>query len=89
MMFWHDHDMSGWGYAWMGIGMVLFWTLLILGIVVLIRYSVGAGQPRAQLPGSAGHIESPEQVLAARFARGEIEETEFQQRLAVLRTLRT
>ena len=88
MMFWHDHDMSGWGYAWMGIGMVLFWTLLILGIVVLIRFAVGANQPRAAHT-PVPPVESPEQVLAARFARGEIEETEFQNRLTVLRALRT
>ncbi len=29
--------------------------------------------------------ESPEQLLAMRFARGEIDEGEYQQRLAVLR----
>jgi putative membrane protein len=28
---------------------------------------------------------SPEQILAARFARGEISETEYRDRLAVLR----
>lgn len=29
MMFWYGHDMGGWGYASMAIGMVLFWTLPI------------------------------------------------------------
>ena len=33
MMFWSDHDMSGWGYAGMAIGMVLFWVLIIVAIV--------------------------------------------------------
>jgi len=46
MMFWYDHDMSGWGYAGMVIGMVLFWTLIIVGIIALIRYTAGATQPR-------------------------------------------
>ena len=32
MMFWSGHDMSGWGYAGMAVGMVLFWVLMILGI---------------------------------------------------------
>ena len=84
MMFWSDHDMSGWGYAGMAIGMVLFWVLIIAGIIALIRFSAGANQPRA-IPAYLPHSESPEQLLAARFARGEIEESEYQQRLAVLR----
>jgi putative membrane protein len=87
MMFWSDHDMSGWGYAGMVIGMVLFWALIIVGIIALIRFSTGATQTRSvpQLPQLPHYTESPEQLLAARFARGEIDEAEFQQRLAVLR----
>ena len=81
MMFWSDHDMSGWGYAGMVIGMVLFWVLIIVAIVALIRFSTGSAQTRSIPPSP----ESPEQVLAARFARGEIDEADYQQRLAVLR----
>ena len=84
MMFWSDHDMSGWGYAGMAIGMVLFWVLVIVGIIALIRFSTGATQTRVN-PAPPPYTESPEQVLAARFARGEIDEAEYQQRLAVLR----
>jgi putative membrane protein len=84
MMFWSDHDMSGWGYAGMVIGMVLFWALIIVGIIALIRFSTGATQTRS-VPQFPPYSESPEQLLAARFARGEIDEAEFQQRLAVLR----
>lgn len=86
MMSWSDHDMSGWGYAGMVMGMVLFWALIIVGIVALIRYTAGTPQTRAvpQLP-HRGDYESPEQMLAARFARGEIDETEYRQRLDVLR----
>ncbi len=83
-MFWSDHDMSGWGYTGMAIGMVLFWALVIVGIVALVRYTSGAGQQRAsQAPPLPG--ENPEHVLATRFARGEIDEAEYQQRLTVLR----
>jgi putative membrane protein len=80
-MFWYDHDMGWWGYASMGIGMVLFWALLIVGIVVLIRYTV-TDRPNRPLPPEP---QSPEQVLAGRFARGEISESEYRDRLAVLR----
>jgi putative membrane protein len=81
MMFWYDHNMGWWGYAGMGIGMVLFWALLIAGIVALVVYTTG-NRPDRQTP---SETTSPEQVLAARFARGEINETEYRDRLAVLR----
>jgi len=84
-MFWSDHDMSGWGYAGMAIGMVLFWALIIVAIVALIRFSAGNAQMRS-LPSSRPlYSDAAEQVLATRFARGEIDEGEYQQRLAVLR----
>jgi putative membrane protein len=81
MMFWYDHDMGWWGYAGMGIGMVLFWVLLIAGIGALVMLvtgdrSVRQGSPRDSVPA--------EQILAARFARGEISETEYRDRIAVL-----
>jgi putative membrane protein len=69
MMFWYDHNMGWWGWAGMGVGMVLF---------------RGDRQDR-QIPPEITSTTSPEQVLAARFARGEINETEYRDRLAVLR----
>ena len=78
-MFWYDHNMGWWGYASMGVGMVLFWALLILGIVALIRLSTRDENRRVSPP------PSPERVLAERFARGEISETEYRDRVAVLR----
>lgn len=82
MMFWYDHDMGGWGYAGMGIGMVLFWALIIVGIVALVRFS-GRSQQNARPQPS--EVAAPEEVLAARFARGEISDTEYRERVAVLR----
>jgi putative membrane protein len=82
MMLWYDHGMGWWNYAGMGIGMVLFWALLILGIVALIRFTTGNPDRSVSPPGTPP---SAEQVLADRFARGEISETEYRDRLAVLR----
>jgi len=79
MMFWTDHDVSGWGWAVMAISMVLFWGLLIAGGVLLYR---GLSRPTGDLP--AWPRLSPEQLLAERFARGEIDEDEYQRRLATL-----
>ena len=71
MMFWSDHDMSGWGYAGMVIGMVLFWALIIVGIIALIRYTASAPKAGPSCVYRAyPTTRSPEQMLAARFARG-------------------
>jgi putative membrane protein len=82
-MFWYGNNMSAWGYAGMGIGMVLFWALIIVGIVALVRYSSSANQRDGRSPFTGAP--SPEQVLAGRFARGEIDETQYRERVAVLR----
>ncbi|AFM17002.1 putative membrane protein (DUF2078) [Mycolicibacterium chubuense NBB4] len=84
MMFWTDHNMSGWGYAGMGIGMVLFWLLVLAGIVALFRYGTGTTRSR-DIPPPQPYADSPEQLLAIRFAQGEIDDQEYQMRLAVLR----
>lgn len=82
MMFWYDHDMSGWGYAGMAIGMVLFWALVIGGIFALVRFASGDQSSRYTPPSEQPN---PQQLLAIRFARGEINEAEYREKLAVLR----
>jgi len=82
MMFWYDHDMGWWGYAGMGIGMVLFWVLVIGGIVALVIFVSG---DRTTRQGPSVDVPSAEQILAARYARGEISETEYRDRIAILR----
>ena len=83
-MYWYGSGMSGWGYALMTISMVLFWGAVIFGIVALVRY-VGRGVPPASGPPPAQPPRSAEGLLAERFARGEIDEDEYQRRLAALR----
>jgi putative membrane protein len=80
MMYWYTGS-AGWGYGLMIVSMVAFWGLVIAGIVLLLR---GTGSDRAQTPIPAGPIEDPRQVLAQRYARGEIDETDYRQRLRVL-----
>ncbi|MEU4885693.1 MULTISPECIES: SHOCT domain-containing protein [Streptomyces] len=79
MMFWYDHDVSGWGWFAMSAGMILFWVLIITGAVMLFR-ALGSRseQPQRSVP------PSPEQVLAERFARGEIDDEEYRRRLDTL-----
>ena len=84
MMYWYGSGMSGWGYALMTASMILFWGAVIFGIVLLVRYFGRSGQPPAAPPQSAESPQSPERMLAERFARGEIDEEEYRRRLAVL-----
>lgn len=83
MMYWGNNDMSGGGYALMAVSMVLFWALVIAGIVLVIRYLGTNGSPT-----SNRHPQSvaPEAVLADRFARGDIDDEEYQRRLETLRS---
>ena len=80
-MYWYGSGMSGWGYALMTISMVLFWGAVIVGIVLLVRHFARGGQ---QTPTPPSQPATPEQLLAGRFARGEIDEEEYRRRLAVL-----
>lgn len=66
---------GGWGWGWFGlIHTVLWWFLIILGIVVLVKW----------LSGGASRKETPErralEILAERYARGEINREEFEQK---------
>ena len=84
MMYW-GNGMGGWGMAVMTVSNLLFWGLVIAGVVVLVRYlgRVGpAGTP-------TGHRPTPERVLADRFARGEIDDDEYTRRLQILSGART
>ena len=83
MMYGYASGIGGWGYALMAVGMVLFWAAVILGIAALVRHGRQTG---LQLPAPAQPIApGPERLLAERFARGEIDEDDYFQRLTSLR----
>ena len=81
MMGWYGDGtgMSGWGWVAMTVSTVLFWGLLITAGVLIARALRSSPRPAgpASRPG-------PEQLLAERFARGEIDEQEYRNRLAAL-----
>ncbi|WP_234543982.1 SHOCT domain-containing protein [Streptomyces shenzhenensis] len=85
MMFWYDRDTSGWGRFGTSLGMIVFCGLIITVLVLLFR----ALRPA---PDGSHHATSwteptppsAEQLLAERFARGEIDEEEYQRRRQVL-----
>lgn len=84
MMNWNDHmnGWGGWGFGLMTISMVLFWGLLILAAVALFRY---LGRSEHRSGGVPPARPAAEDLLAERFARGEIDVEEYEQRLAALR----
>lgn len=70
--------MWGYGGSWFGgILMVLFWIAVIIGIIFLIRWL-------AQSTSAGGHgarsEESALEILKKRYARGEIDKKEFEQK---------
>ncbi|SLA61091.1 SHOCT domain-containing protein [Mycobacteroides abscessus] len=82
MMLWYGSEMSGWAYAGMAIGMVLFWTALIVGGVVLLQHVFGTNNAESI---RMRDTDSARCILAAKFARGEIDENQFRRQIATLR----
>jgi len=65
-------DMNGWDWAWMSLMMFIGSALVVVLVVLLIRGVPGSGPLRQ--PDNAFDI------LAQRFARGEIDEAEYMRR---------
>ncbi len=59
----------------MMLGMLVFWTLVIIGIVLLVRFVWNRTESRK---------DSTVGILQERFARGEIDHAEYQERLQLL-----
>lgn len=89
-MYWYGDHMSGWGYALGIIGMVLFWGVIIVAVVVAVRYLSRDRRERTR-PDETRPASQPsgaEEILAERFARGEINESEYHERLDTLQQSR-
>ena len=83
MMYYGGGHMTGWGWFGMTIGMIAFWGLLIaLGVLLFRSFSAKDTTPNESQSGPTAP--DPRQILAERYARGEIDEDEYQQRLATL-----
>jgi putative membrane protein len=82
MMYWWGSDMTGWAWVAMTVTVILFWALVIAGVAALIRYVRGTDGTT-----SVVSRPTPEQLLAERYARGEIDETEYRRGLDNLKAV--
>lgn len=65
--------------GWMGAGMWLFWIILIVVVVVLVKALTGSS---SSLMNSGNN--NPLDILKSRYARGEIDDEEFERRKKIL-----
>jgi putative membrane protein len=74
--------MGGWGMGWFGmIFMLIFWVLVIVGLIFLIKWLIQTTkkEPEAMHSGSRAL-----DILKERYARGEINKEEFEEKKRVL-----
>ncbi len=64
------------GMGWMMLGMALFWVVLILAAIGLVRLLFQSGSPKPS-PGQ-DHL-TPREVLNLRYSRGEITREQYEQ----------
>lgn len=72
----------GWGWDFlMGIGMVAFWILIVLGVIWLARGGLG-GSVSQQTPSQppSAPVDDPTEILNRRLANGELTLEEYEER---------
>jgi putative membrane protein len=73
---WGQYGM-GWGWGYFGVvHMLLWWALIVLGIVVLVKW-LASGSATSRGDSFGGRAL---EVLKERYARGEIGKEEFEQK---------
>lgn len=78
---WHigSRMMGGWGMGWFGgIFMVILSALIIIGVVYLIKWLVDSSRTASK--DTAGNASRALDILKERYARGEIDRKEFEEK---------
>lgn len=84
-MHWFGFGSGTWMYVLMTATTLGLWALVITGVVVMAR-STGRGERRTE---HRSGQRPPEETLADRFARGDINAAEYEERLTTLRAHHT
>ena len=87
-MWHHGYGYGGWGWgSWVlsAIVLTVFFALVITAIVAAVRYLGGPGHHHGPAAPGPQPGRRPEDLLAERFARGEIDDEEYWGRLVVVR----
>ncbi|MBI3354301.1 MAG: SHOCT domain-containing protein [Nitrospirae bacterium] len=71
MMNWMN-GYGNWGFSFGPFFMIIFWVLIIVGIVYLVKLVAGQGG------GTEEKRETPLDILKKRYAKGEINKKEFE-----------
>ncbi len=84
---WNGCGYGGWGMGFGFLIMILFWALVILGIVALVRWLMQASQARREQHGrTLPRDRTPLEIVQERYARGEIDREEYEQKRRDLET---
>jgi putative membrane protein len=88
MMGWGNQGYGMWGMGGVGgmIMMLFFWVIIIIGAILIIRYFTAGhgGISGGQGAGPIAGVRDPLEILRERYAKGEIDTEEFEERKRVL-----
>ncbi len=70
-----DGFYGGWGPGFGWVFMILFWALIILGIVAMVKWLMSTSSGSRSCPSK-----SARELLDERYARGEIDREEYEQK---------
>ena len=70
--------MGGWGMGWFGgVFMIIFWILIIVGLVFLIKWLIHMSKGHTEVRHSGSRAL---EILRERYAKGEIQREEFEEK---------